>query len=444
MSLAEQRWLRLFTLCVLYVAQGIPWGFMATTLPAYLTQRGLDFGFVSATLSFTYLPYSLKWIWGPIIDSVTIPRFGRRRPWILLAQAMMAVTVISIVTFDVTTELKLLAWMVFIHTVFNALQDVAVDALAVDLLDDDERGRANGLMYGCKYGGGLIGGYVMIEVVSYAGLDAALITQTAILVAIMFVPLLVRERAATGPRPARQPIGDIARSLGIAFSVRSALITVVLMLGANFATGMLSALGYKLFIGTLGWADTEYTKLTGGWALAVGGAAAAATGFLVDRFGRKSVAATASIALAAGWFAFALLRDYWHVRELGWVSGLYTQATLATMTVALIAMCMDLSWDKIGGSQFTAYMALSNFSTVLGQQFAVRADAVLEFHGIYIVAGCVQVVVTTLLIFIDPTELRRTLPLPEGTRPKRWGIFALLALLTFLVVMTIRASLKYL
>ena len=38
MSLAERRWLRLFTLCALYVAQGIPWGFMATTLPAYLTR----------------------------------------------------------------------------------------------------------------------------------------------------------------------------------------------------------------------------------------------------------------------------------------------------------------------------------------------------------------------------------------------------------------------
>ena len=38
-SLAERRWLRLFTLCVLYVAQGIPWGFMATTLPGYLTEH---------------------------------------------------------------------------------------------------------------------------------------------------------------------------------------------------------------------------------------------------------------------------------------------------------------------------------------------------------------------------------------------------------------------
>lgn len=444
MSLADKRRLRLFTLCVLYVAQGMPWGFMATTLPAYLTERGLDFGFVAATLSFTYLPYSLKWIWGPIIDSVTIPRFGRRRPWILFAQAMMALTVVAIVTFDVTTELKLLAWMVFVHTVFNALQDVAVDALAVDLLDDDERGRANGLMYGSKYGGGLLGGFGMALVISYTSLDTALIVQTAILVAIMMVPFFVRERDATGPQPARQSFREIVRALGIAFSVRSALVTVLLMLGANFATGMISALGYKLFVGTLHWDDTDYTLLVGGVALAVGGVAAATTGFLVDRFGRRRVAATASVALAAGWLAFALLREHWDVRALAWASGLYTQVTLATMTVALIALCMDLSWDKIGGSQFTAYMALSNFSTVLGQQFAVRANDLWEFHGVYIVAGCIQIAITPLLLAIDPTELRRKLPPPEGARPNHLGIVAVLALLVFLIYMTVRASLKYL
>jgi PAT family beta-lactamase induction signal transducer AmpG len=442
-SLAEQRWLRLFTLCVLYVAQGIPWGFMATTLPAYLTERGLDFGFVTAALSFTYLPYSFKWVWGPIIDAFTFPRFGRRRPWILFAQTMMALTVVAMVTFDVTTELKLLAWMIFLHTVFNALQDVAVDALAVDLLDDDERGRANGLMYGCKYGGGLIGGYVMASIVYHASLDAALITQTVILIAIMMVPLFVRERE-TGAVVARQPLGEVLTALGIAFSIRSSLVAVLVMLGMNFANGVLSATGYQLFISTLGWSYTDYTALTGGWALAVGGAAAATTGFFVDRFGRKTVAAFASVGMALGWVGFALLRDHWDARELGWISGLYTQVMLATMSVALIAMCMDLSWDKVGGSQFTAYMALSNFSVVLGQQVAVQVNGWWEFHGVYYAAACAQVAITSLLAFIDPGELRRKLPLPEGTRPKQLGVVALLVLVAFLVVMTIRASLKYL
>lgn len=443
MSLAEDRRLRLFTLCVLYVAQGIPWGFMATTLPAYLTQRGLDAAFVATVLSFSYLPYSFKWIFGPLIDTFAIPRLGRRRPWILFAQAMMVLTLVAMVTFDITTEVKLLAWMIFLHTVFNALQDVAVDALAVDLLDDDERGRANGLMYGCKYGGGLIGGYAMASVVYHTSLDTALIVQAVILIAIMMVPFFVRERDGAAP-PARQPLREVIAALGVAFSVRSSLVAVLVMLGMNFAIGVLVATGYQLYVGTLGWTYTDYTALTGGWALGVGGAAAAATGFFVDRFGRKTVAAVASCLMAVGWIVFAQLREHWVDRELVWASGLFTQAMLATMSVALIAMCMDLSWDKVGGSQFTAYMALWNFSVVLGSLFAVRANKLWEFHGVHLVAAAIQIGVTTLLVFVDPGELRRKLPLPEGTRPNRLGVAAIAAVVAFLVIMTIKASWKYL
>jgi MFS transporter, PAT family, beta-lactamase induction signal transducer AmpG len=442
-DLAERRGLRLFALCALYVAQGIPWGFMATTLPAYLTQQGLDFAFVSGTLAFTVLPYTFKWVWGPIVDAFSWPRLGRRRPWILIAQTGMALTVIAMVTFDLTTEIRLLAAMVFIHTVFNALQDVAVDALAVDLLDDDERGRANGLMYASKYAGGALGGIGMATLIVWTSLDVALVAQTSVLVAIMLVPLLVRERAAgdlTGA--ARLSLREIVGGLAQAFSLRSNLVNALLVLAATFAAGMISATGYKLFISELGWTYDRYTAISGGWGLVVSGAAAAAGGWLSDRFGRRRVAAIASIAMAAGWVAFALVRPFWTETWVVYASGLYAGACLAILTVALIALCMDLSWPKIGGTQFTTYMALSNFSTALGYQFAARANELWEFHGVYLVAAAIQVAVTVLLWPIDPTETRRRLPLPPGTPLNRLGLLALGGLLIFLIGMTVRTALK--
>lgn len=435
MSLAERRWLRLFTLCVLYVAQGIPWGFMATTLPAYLTKHGVtDIGLV---LAMTTLPYSFKWVWGPIIDAFTIPRFGRRRPWILFAQGMMALTVLAMVTFDVTRELQLLVQMIFVHTVFNSVQDVAVDALAVDLLPDDERGRANGLMYGSKYIGGAIGGFGMAALITAASLRTALLVQTLILVAIMMVPLFVRERE--GPPPAREPIRVIAAALVQAFSLRSTLVAAVLMLGATFAIGIIVATGNALFVGELGWEIDEYTAIGGGWGLVVGGGCAAVTGYLTDKIGRRRVAAFAAIALAAGWFTFALLQAYWTEPWLVYALGFYAEACQAIWSVALIALCMDLSWPRIAGSQFTAYMALNNFSTTLGYTFSATAMKWLSFSGVYLLAAAIQVGVALLLWPIDEHETRRKLPLPDGTRPHWFAIAALIALGAFLVTMTARA-----
>ncbi len=433
MSLAEKRWLRLFTLCVLYVAQGIPWGFMATTLPAYLVSNGVKD--VGTALAMTTLPYAFKWVWGPIIDTFTIPRFGRRRPWIILAQGMMALTVLAMVTFDVTSEVSLLVQMIFLHTVFNALQDVSVDALAVDLLPDNERGRTNGLMYGSKYLGGGIGGFGMAWLVTQYSLNTALVVQTSILVAIMMVPLFVRERSE--PPPAREPFRKLAGAMLQAFSLRSTLVAALLMLAANFAIGMIVATAYQLFVGELGWSVEEYTAMGGGWGLLVGGGFAAITGFLTDKVGRRRVAAIAAIALAAAWAVFGQLESLWTEPWLVYALGFYAEACQAVWSVALIVLCMDLSWPRIAASQFAAYMALTNFSTTLGYQFSATAMSWLTFSGVYVLGAAIQLAAALLLWPIDPGETRRKLPLPEGTGPNRLAVGALIALLVFLIGMTI-------
>ena len=39
MALADSQWQRKATLCALYFAQGVPWGFMLITLPSYLSYQ---------------------------------------------------------------------------------------------------------------------------------------------------------------------------------------------------------------------------------------------------------------------------------------------------------------------------------------------------------------------------------------------------------------------
>ncbi|HUS33020.1 MAG TPA: MFS transporter [Kofleriaceae bacterium] len=450
MNLAQDRTLRTFTLCVLYVAQGIPWGFMATTLPGYLKQHGVSAEIVGAMLSFTTLPYAFKWVWGPIIDTFTLPRFGRRRPWIVFSQAMMALTVIVLVTFDLGTEIKLLTWTILIHTVFNSLQDVSVDALATDLLDDSERGRANGLMYGSKYLGGLIGGVFVAKLIRYTNLDTALIAQTAVLGAIMLVPLLVKERdanesaslpeARVRSAPAQLSFNQTIAGLGEAFSLRSTVVCALLMLCANFAIGCVSANGYELFIGRLGWSYDQLAVITGGWGLLVGAVCAASTGFLVDKLGRRTVAAIACCALAGGWITFSQLEPYWHSHTLIYIAGFWEGAWQSIVSVALIALCMDLSSPKVAGSQFAAYMALSNFSTTLGYQYAARITKALDFPHMYIAMGLTQLALVLLLLPIDPKELRRSIDSPELAKRGNVGLIAFLVLVAFLIVMTIKKT----
>ena len=75
---------RVFTLCALYVAQGIPWGFITVTFVTFLAARGVGAGELAGLLTLGTLPWSVKFLWGPIIDLYQMADYGRRRPWILL------------------------------------------------------------------------------------------------------------------------------------------------------------------------------------------------------------------------------------------------------------------------------------------------------------------------------------------------------------------------
>ena len=88
-TLEESYRSRVLTLCALYVAQGIPWGFITVTFVTYLAAEGVAAKELAFLLTLGTLPWSLKFLWGPVIDRYQYRQMGRRRPWILIAQSGM-------------------------------------------------------------------------------------------------------------------------------------------------------------------------------------------------------------------------------------------------------------------------------------------------------------------------------------------------------------------
>ena len=415
----------MFTLCVMYVAQGIPWGFTAFTLPSILAAKKLDAEVIGSVMAMTTLPYTFKWAWGFAIDAFPSKRFGRRRPWIIFAQGMMAATIgVMILIPDLVDNVTLLMWLVFVNTMFSSMQDVAVDALAVDLLDEQERGRVNGMMYASKWGGGFLGGWCLSHVNAAFGLRAALIVQTLVLFAIMLVPLLVRERAGTDQAGRATPIwrsipawwrrtfaDHIWRVLRAAIknrAVQSAVLGAFVMLISNLANAILSAFGTVLYTQQLGWTADDYASLAGGVGLGAGLLGSLAGGFTADFVGHRRLAALATALLAGFYLAWSLLEPHWgskqFVYSLFWVEPfLY-----GVLTVSLFALCMDISWTSIAASQFAIYMALSNFSSTTGYKLAGHMAQWFTNPGIYQAAAVIQLSLVLILPFIDPRAARRT------------------------------------
>src|SRR5262245_46892718 len=83
---------RLLTFSLLYLSEGIPFGFSAIALTVYLRQSGIGLAEIGAFTGSLYAPWAFKWAWAPIVDLIRIRRFGHRRFWIMAAQVMMIIT----------------------------------------------------------------------------------------------------------------------------------------------------------------------------------------------------------------------------------------------------------------------------------------------------------------------------------------------------------------
>lgn len=420
-ALAERRGVRLALLCALYVAQGIPFGFVTITLAGYFAGEEVSTDRLGDFLALTSLPWAFKWALGPLIDRFSRSVMGRRRPWILAAQGMMVLTatILLLASGPLGDDLALLSWLVLAHNVFVALQDVSVDALAVDLLPEKERGVANGLMYGSSYLGMVIGGAGLSTVLGTYGLRGALLAQVLVLAGIMLLPLLLRERAGdrllsprTRPRQPGEEGGSMAlvlRNLGRAFAGRSPRLGVLLAGSVMIGSGALSVIGAVLVTQRLGWDPAEYGQVLGGVPVFFGLGGSVAGGWLADRLGRRRMVAVSSLLLAASWFAFAAAEPYWGERNLIVAFACTGALFVGTMSAALFALFMDVSWPRVAATQFTAYMALLNLSRTVGAKLAGPVSGAFGMTGAYIAFGVLQCLLVLLLLPLDPRQNRREL-----------------------------------
>lgn len=433
MYLAENRVLRLVVLCAMYIAQGLPFGFITIAVVAYLTKNGVTEEATGYLIAVWTVPWSFKFLWGPLIDRFTIRSMGSRRPWILFAQCFMALTIAAMIAIsDMTKSMGVLGALVIIHNIFGSLQDVSVDAMAVDVLTEDERGRANGLMYGSSYLGFFLGSAGLGWVLANHGLQAALITQVSLLLVIMLFPFFVRERRGDLLIPGRRTNSDetnspahesvlqprvvaadldesVFKNLFRAFSIPSSLLAGMLALGTRLGSGVLTAVAASFYINQLGWSDEEYTGIQGSIGLTCGLGGATIGGLLADYVGHKRLASISAVLMAVVWISFSLAEPFWDNKTVVTLM-LGAQTFLeAVFSVSLFALFMTVSWPRVAATQFTAYMALMNLSTTTGSAFAGFASSQLSVGGIFAVAGAIQLSLVGIIWLIKPNQTRERL-----------------------------------
>lgn len=422
-TLEESYRSRVLTLCALYVAQGIPWGFITVTFVTYLAAEGVAAKELAFLLTLGTLPWSLKFLWGPVIDRYQYRQMGRRRPWILIAQSGMILVLSTILLIpNPASDVQLIATIFLVYNIFTSLQDVSTDALAVDILKPHEIEKVNSYMFTSKTLGGMIGGAGLGTIIGIVGIKGAILLQIPILLVIMMVPLLMTERPGEKRFPWDEnqitedeeslqndrDFSEIIANVKTAFSLKSTRLGIVLSLVLSLSFFLIPVLPL-LFINELDWSEERFNATKGGLILIITMLGYIVGGQLGKKFGGKAVIIYSAL-------GGALLTTTWGLTENWWSNDLFMISiwSIRTFVFAMVSMnifslMMKITWSEVGGTQFTAYMAMMNLSAIIGYQLTDPIASRFDYPTLFLIAAVLETLIIIATMFIDPDETRRTL-----------------------------------
>ena len=90
MVLSNSRLNRRVGLSFLYFIQGVPQGLIYFSLIDWLASKDFSIGDIAIITSIASLPWTLKFIIGPFIDSYQLSKMGKRKPWILSSLILLS------------------------------------------------------------------------------------------------------------------------------------------------------------------------------------------------------------------------------------------------------------------------------------------------------------------------------------------------------------------
>ena len=373
-TLSEHRTLRFVTLFLLYVAQGLPFGLIDFALPAWLAQNGASAAAIGGVLAMIILPWTFKLVYGFIMDRYAFLAMGRRRPWIIVGQFGLFLALAAMAWANPGVDsIGVIAALAFAIGLASAFQDVAVDGLAVDILQDEEIERVNGLMFGGQAIGIAAGAALSGYLIAYEGLPAATLALAAIVAAILLFVLCVRERPDERLLPWTKGVasqrnldlhlgafGPIIRNLFTAMFTRQTLILIPAFMFVTAAWAIFLGLAPLFATNILGWEKATYSGWSSQAFLIAGVAGGLLFGIAATRWGARRMFIIGALVAAIGAAAMLGLKSHW-ANPVVLVSAIFLFTSLAVLrSVTGGALAMRLCTPAIAATQFAVFMAILN------------------------------------------------------------------------------------
>jgi PAT family beta-lactamase induction signal transducer AmpG len=412
---------------LLGISSGFPLTLLIWTMAYWLAKVGVD----KNTIGFAFAlgtPYTLKFLWAPLIDGISIPLLtrllGQRRAWLWTVQMLLAGALIEFGASDPVDHIGNFALWGVIVAFLSATQDIVIDAYRIETLPDEQLAQGTATnQVGYRTGDLLAGaGTVYLASSEGAGLGwAAAYALTALLVlpgAIASLWLGPGRHTAVRERPGLSAVSDFFRHNVVApfadFLKRPGA-WLILLFVLTYKVG--DAAGQNMLAPMIvhqRFTDTEYiaiSKLVRFWSLVIGSLAA---GALIARFGMPRLLFGAGVMMIVANLLFALVAHTGHSLPLLTLAVAIENLFTAISLTVFVTYLSGLTSTAFTATQYALLSSVAAFARTFATTPTGTVANDLGFTGFYIFCATLGIPGLVLLLLMQRARFVVDSPRQEG------------------------------
>jgi len=373
-DITKHSFLKYFLFGSLYFSEGIELALATVIIPVYLhVEKGLSIPLTTLIAGLVMFPWMLKFIWGGIVDYFI--KSGRKR-FIIFGGLLGAFSFFILIFIDPVVAIIPFVFFLFLSHVGVGFLDVSADAWAIELSEEQERGKINSAMFSGLFIGMAIGAALLAYIAQEYGYDIAFLMTGILVILIILYPLSIKDVRIVKKRP---KMGSLLYSEFKKRTTQLVTIFVPLLLISigllTFAIPLYMTDNLQLNVSEIGLIVSSFPIATIVGALLSGPA--------TDRWGRKKPIAffaiasaffTASLIFANTWVILAIIFS-----TIGFLRGGYY--------VGINALLMDITNPKVAATQFSILTSIGNFGELFGGMIGGTLIALLGFQRVFLYAA---------------------------------------------------------
>jgi PAT family beta-lactamase induction signal transducer AmpG len=349
-------------------ASGLPLALTSGTLQAWLAVSGVDLKTIGI-FTLVGLPYSVKFLWAPLMDRITLPWLGRRRGWMLLTELVVAAGLALMGLVGTDSGPHWLGVVAVAVAFMSASLDIVFDAYRTDVLLPAERGFGAAVWVNGYRLALLLASAGALVMADHIGWRGTYLTLAGLMAAGVATILLSPNppTAGTPPKTLAEAVGLPLRELFSRPGIYGLLSLIVLYKLGDAVAGSLQT---AFFIGGLGFTAGEvgYVKGVGIAATLIG---ALAGGMVMAKTGLARSLLFFGVLQALSNLSFMLLAWIGKSYEALAASVVIENVTGGMGTAAFVALVMSLCDHRYTATQFALLSSLE----ALGRVFSGRPSA---------------------------------------------------------------------